>query len=70
LRCPYGCQPGIYANAHRGKVRKARLTQLPLRIVEEELRLKLRFVAEKPPPPAWAFQDLAMVADPPVEYFS
>jgi hypothetical protein len=32
--------------------------------------LKLTFVAEKPPPPAMAFRDLAMVADPPVEYFS
>jgi hypothetical protein len=31
--------------------------------------LKLTFVAEKPPPPAWAFRDLDMVADPPVEYF-
>jgi uncharacterized protein (UPF0212 family) len=30
--------------------------------------LKLTFTAEKPPP-AWAFQDLDMVADPPVEYF-
>jgi len=31
--------------------------------------LKLTFAAEKPPPPARAFRDLAMVADPPVEYF-
>ena len=30
--------------------------------------LKLTFTAEKPPP-ARAFLDLAMVADPPVEYF-
>jgi hypothetical protein len=30
--------------------------------------LKLTFTAEKPPL-AWAFQDLDMVADPPVEYF-
>ena len=29
---------GLYANAHRGKVRKASLAHLPLRIVEEELR--------------------------------
>ena len=29
---------GLYANAHRGKVRKASLASLPLRIVEEELR--------------------------------
>jgi hypothetical protein len=32
--------------------------------------LKLTFVAEKPPPPAWGFRDLDMVADPPAEYFS
>jgi hypothetical protein len=32
--------------------------------------LKLTFVAEKPPPPAWAFRDLDMVADPPAEYCS
>jgi len=31
--------------------------------------LKLTFVAETPPPSARAFQDLAMVADPPVTYF-
>jgi hypothetical protein len=29
---------GLYANAHRGKVRKASLAAFPLRIVEEELR--------------------------------
>jgi len=29
---------GLYANAHRGKVRKASLQAAPLRIVEEELR--------------------------------
>jgi hypothetical protein len=29
---------GLYANAHRGKVRKASLTDFPLRIVEDELR--------------------------------
>jgi len=29
---------GLYANAHRGKVRKAGLAAIPLRIVEEELR--------------------------------
>jgi len=28
----------LYANAHRGKVRKASLAPLPLRIVEEELK--------------------------------
>lgn len=31
--------------------------------------LKLTFVAEKPPPES-VFQDLPMVADPPVDYFS
>ena len=29
---------GLYANAHRGKIRKASLTAFPLRIVEEKLR--------------------------------
>ena len=29
---------GLYANAHRGKIRKASLTAFPLRIVEDELR--------------------------------
>jgi len=29
---------GLYANAHRGKVRKASLEAFPLRIVEDELR--------------------------------
>jgi len=29
---------GLYANAHRGKVRKASLGSSPLRVVEEELR--------------------------------
>ena len=29
---------GLYANAHRGKVRKASLAGFPLRIVEEEIR--------------------------------
>jgi ribosomal protein S27E len=107
---------GLYANAHRGKVRKESLAASPLRIVEEECRrlpakgwaamirkvyevdpmvcprcggamrvvafltehavvdriidhLKLTFAAEKPPPPTWAFRDLDLVADPPVEYF-
>ena len=29
---------GLYANAHRGKIRKASLAAFPLRMVEEELR--------------------------------
>jgi ribosomal protein S27E len=108
---------GLYANAHRGKIRKAGLGVFPLRIVEEELRpvpskgwaamirkvyevdpmlcprcggtmrvvafltehavvdriinhLKLAFVAERPPPPQAAFQELFRDADPPVDYFS
>ena len=106
---------GLYANAHRGKVRKAGQSPFALRLAEADApavpskgwaamvrkvyevdpmlcpkcggrmkviafltdyqvvdriidHLKLRFVAEKPPP-ARAFLDLAVVADPPVEYF-
>jgi len=29
---------GLYANAHRGKIKKASLAAFPLRIVEDELR--------------------------------
>jgi hypothetical protein len=108
---------GLYANAHRGKVRKASLTAFPLRIVEDELRrvpsrgwaamirkvyevdpmtcprcrgqmkvisflidyavvdriidhLKLTLVAERPPPPQVAYQELLLAADPPAEYFT
>ena len=32
--------------------------------------LKLTFVAERPPPPHVAFQELFMEADPPVDCFS
>ena len=32
--------------------------------------LKLTFVADKPPPPEIAYQELLIAADPPVEYFS
>ena len=32
--------------------------------------LKLTFVAERPPPPRVASQELLMAADPPAEYFS
>ena len=32
------CDYGLYANARRGKIKKASLTHLPLRIVEEEFR--------------------------------
>jgi hypothetical protein len=108
---------GLYANAHRGKIRKASLTAFPLLIVEDELRpipsrgwaemvrkvyevdpmvcphcggtmrvvafltdyalvdrilnhLKLTFVAERPPPPRVAYQELLMAAEPSTEYFS
>jgi hypothetical protein len=108
---------GLYANAHRGKARKAGLSPLALRISEEELKpvpskgwaalirkvyevdpmlcpkcggtmkavaflteyavvdriiehLRLTFVADRPPPPQAAYQELMMAADPPGEYFS
>ena len=108
---------GLYANAHRGKVRKASLAAFPLRIVEEELRrvpskgwaamirkvyevdpltcprcggamrvvafltehavvdriidhLKLTFVAERPPPPQVAYQEVLMADETSAEYFS
>jgi hypothetical protein len=100
---------GLYANAHRGKIKKAILAAFPLRIVEDKLRripskgwaemirkvyevdpmlwpkcggrmkiiafitdyqvvdriinhLKLTFVAERPPPPRVAYQELLMAA--------
>jgi len=107
---------GLYANAHRGKVRKASLSPLVLRMAEEEVRripskgwaemirkvyeidpmvcakcggkmkvvafitdypavdriidhLKLRFVAEKPPP-SQVFQQVALMAsEESTEYF-
>jgi len=37
---------GLYANAHRGKVKKASLGPFPLRMVEEDLR--------RPPAKGWA----------------
>jgi hypothetical protein len=108
---------GLYANAHRGKVRKASLGVFPIRMVEEELRpipskgwaemirkvyevdpmvcpqrggqmkviafltdyavvdriidhLKLTFVAERPPPPQVAYQEVLVAAEAPAEYFS
>ncbi len=33
-------------------------------------KLKLTFVANKPPPPQGAFQEYLLATDPPVEYFS
>ena len=108
---------GLYANAHRGKVRKSEEAAGKLIIVEEESRkiprrgwaeirrkvyevdplvcpkcqgqmhiiafltdysvvdriinhLKLTFVAEKPPPPWVASQELLMAAEAGSEYFS
>jgi ribosomal protein S27E len=107
----------LYANAHRGKIRKASLAAFPLRIVETKLRpipakgwaemirkvyevdpmvcpqcggamkviafltdypvvdriinhLKLSFVADRPPPPHIAYQELLMAAETSTEYFS
>jgi len=106
-----------YANAHRGKIKKASLAAFPLRVVEDKLRripskgwaemirkvyevdpmlcpqcggrmkviaflsdfsvvdrivshLKLTFVAERPPPPRVAYQELLMAAATSGEYFS
>jgi hypothetical protein len=108
---------GLYANAHRGKVKKASLAPFPLRMVEEVLRrlptkgwaemirkvyevdplvcpkcggtmkviafltdyavvdkiidhLKLSFIAERPPPPHIAYQEVLMAAETGAEYFS
>ena len=108
---------GLYANAHRGKIKKASLAASPLRIVEDKLRripskgwaemirkvyevdpmlcpqcggtmkvvafltdfyvvdriinhLKLTFVADKPPPPRIAYQEILMAAVASGEYFS
>jgi hypothetical protein len=108
---------GLYANAHRGKVKKASREAFPLRMVEEELRrlptkgwaemirkvyevdplvcpqcggtmkviafltdyavvdriidhLKLTFVANKPPPPRVAYQELLTAAEASTEYSS
>ena len=107
---------GLYANAHRGKI-KARHVAFPLRMVDEELRpvpskgwaemirkvyevgpmvcprcggtmkvisfltdytvvdriidhLNLTFVAERPPPPHIAYQEVLMAAESGGEYFS
>jgi hypothetical protein len=108
---------GLYANAHRGKVKKENLQPFPLRIVDAEFRpipakgwaqmirkvyevdplvcpqcggqmrvisfitdyavvdrivnhLKLSFVADKPPPPQLAYQELLMAAEASTEYIS
>jgi hypothetical protein len=108
---------GLYANAHRGKVKKASQVPVALGMTEEELRpipskgwaemirkvyevdpmvcphcggqmkviafltdyamvdriinhLKLTFVAERPPPPQIAYQEVLMAAEVGSEYFS
>ena len=108
---------GLYANAHRGRVKKASLEAFPLQMVEDELRrqpakgwaeiirkvyevdplicpqcggqmriiafltdhavvdriinhLKLTFVAQRPPPPRIAYQEVLMAAETGGEYFS
>jgi hypothetical protein len=108
---------GLYANAHRGKVRKTSLVPASLGMIEEELRplpskgwaemirkvyevdpmvcphcggqmkvisfltdysvvdriidhLKLKFVAERPPPPHLAYQEVLMAAETSPEYSS
>jgi ribosomal protein S27E len=108
---------GLYANAHRGKMKKASFGPLALRMVKDELRpipsrgwaemirkvyevdpmvcprcggqmkviafltdyavvdriidhLKLTFVADKPPPPHLAHQEVLMAAEIGSEYFS
>jgi hypothetical protein len=108
---------GLYANAHRGKVKKANLVPVSLGMTEEELRpitskgwaemirkayevdpmicprcgatmkviafltdyavvdriidhLKITFVAERPPPPHLAYQEVLMAAEASPEYFS
>jgi len=108
---------GLYANAHRGKVRKAQRDKHPFIIVEEESptiprrgwaemirkvyevnpltcpqcggtmkviafitdfpvvdriidHLKLTFVADRPPPPHIAYQELLMAAESSAEYLS
>jgi hypothetical protein len=107
---------GLYANAHRGKVKKIHQA-FPLQMVEQELRpipskgwaemirkvyevdpmlcpqcggtmkviafltdyavvdriidhLKLTFVAERPPPPQIAYQEVLLAAEAGGEYFS
>jgi hypothetical protein len=107
----------LYANAHRGKVRKAQPDKHPFIIIEEgsprvprrgwaemikkvyevnpmacpkcrgEMRiiafltdyavvdriinhLKLTFVADRPPPPHIAYQEVLMAAEPSAEYIS
>jgi len=108
---------GLYANAHRGKVKKTSFRPFALRMVEEELpplpsrgwaemirkvyevdpmicpqcggtmkiisflteyavvdriidHLKLSFVADRPPPPPIACQELLMAAEASSEYSS
>jgi len=108
---------GLYANAHRGKVRKGQPDKRQLIIAEEECpriphrgwaemirkvyevnplrcpqcraemriiafltdyavvdriiaHLKLTFVAERPPPPHVAYQEIPVTGEAPADYFS
>jgi len=108
---------GLYANAHRGKVRKAQPDKHPFIIIEKESpriprrgwaemirkvyeadplvcdqcggqmkviafimdyavvdkiinHLKLSFVADKPPPPRLAYQEILVAAEASADYFS
>jgi hypothetical protein len=108
---------GLYANAHRGKMRKAQMDKHPFIIIEEESprvprrgwaemikkvyevnpmacpkcqgemriiafltdyavvdriinHLKLTFVADRPPPPHIAYQEVLMATEPSAEYIS
>jgi hypothetical protein len=64
---------GLYANAHRGKVKKASLEALPTdyAVVDKIIdHLKLTFVAERPPPPQFAYQQVLMAPETAGEYFS
>jgi hypothetical protein len=108
---------GLYANAHRGKVRKSEEAAHPLVVIAKERpkipgrgwtemirkvyeadplvcpkcggemkviafltdfsvvdriinHLKLTFVAERPPPPRAAYQEVLIAAETPAEYFS
>jgi hypothetical protein len=59
---------GLYANAHRGKMRIiASITDYS--VVDRFINhLKLSFVAERPPPPQIVYQELLMAAEKSGEY--
>jgi hypothetical protein len=62
---------GLYADAHRGKVRKAGLAPLALPMVEDTLRrIPSKGWAEKPPPTHVFEQVALMAAEAAPEYYS